>query len=247
MTYRAKIGVIIPSTNVSVERDYVALAPRDVSFHTARIFIENSIDSDEKTADNLRKIREGSAKAAHDVGTCRPDHLIMGMSSETFVGGLKGSIELTKKMEELTGLKVSTGSQATSMILEEIGARRIGVLTPYQPELDGEVERYFDDLGYEMVAMKSLRCPTAVSIAETSDEEILAAVDELAQAGEVDAFVQAGTNLSSWRVADEIERRHGKPHIAINVATLVHALRSLGINDPIEGAGSVFARPAAAA
>jgi maleate isomerase len=232
--------VIIPSTNTSVEADYNELAPPGVSFHTARIFINNSIDSDDKAAETLRQIREGSAKAVHDVMTCRPDHLVLGMSSETFVGGLEGSRTLTQKMEELSGLSVSTGSDATRMALKSIGAKRISVLTPYQPSIDSEVRRYFDDLGYELVAMKSLRCPTAVSIADVTDEQILDAMAELARTGDVDAFVQAGTNLSSYHVADEVERRHGKPLVAINAATLAHALRHLGINDPLVGAGSVF-------
>lgn len=239
---RAKIGVIIPSTNTSVEADYNELAPAGVSFHTARIFINTDINSDDKAAETLRQIREGSAKAVHDVMTCRPDHLILGMSSETFVGGLEGSRALTRKMEELSGLSISTGSEATRMALESIGAKRISVLTPYQPIIDAEVEKYFDDLGYELVAMKSLRCPTAVSIADVTSKEILAAIDELARAGTVDAFVQAGTNLSSYRVADEVERRFGKPLVAINAATLFHALRHLGFNEPLTAAGSVFGR-----
>jgi maleate isomerase len=175
--------------------------------------------------------------------TCRPDHLVLGMSSETFVGGLAGARELTRKMEETSGLKVSTGSDATRMALESIGARRIGVLTPYQPWIDSQVAQYFDDLGYDMVAMRSLRCPTAVSIADVTDEEILAQMDELAAAGEVDAFVQAGTNLSSYHLADEVERRHGKPLIAINAATVAHALMSCGVEDPLPAAGRVFAGP----
>jgi maleate isomerase len=241
---RARIGVVIPSTNTTVEADYNELAPAGVSFHTGRVYIDNSIDSDDKAATTLQQIRDGSAKAVHDIATCRPDHLVLGMSSETFVGGLEGSRALTRKMEELSGLKVSTGSDATRMALESIGARRISVLTPYQPVIDAEVERYFDDLGYELVAMKSLRCPTAVSIADVQSDEILAAFEELSEAGEVDAFVQAGTNLSSYRVAEEVERRFGKPLVPINAATLWHALRQLGIDDPLEGAGRIFAAPA---
>ena len=240
---RARVGVVIPSTNTSVEADYNDLRPDDVSFHVARIFINTSIDSDDKAQETLRQIREGNEKAVHDVCTCEPDHLIMGMSSETFVGGLEGSRELTKRMEELSGLNVSTGSEATNLALESIGAKRIAVLTPYQPSIDAQVERYFDDLGYEMVAMKSLRCPTATSIAEVTDEEILDAIAELEgmAEGEFDAFVQAGTNLSSWGVADEVERRTGKPLISINAATVWHALGILGIDQRLPGAGSVFA------
>jgi maleate isomerase len=168
----------------------------------------------------------------------------MGMSSETFVGGLEGSRELTRKIEKMSGLNVSTGSEATNLALESIGARRIAVLTPYQPSIDEQVELYFDDLGYDMVAMKSLRCPNAVAIADVTGEEILEAIDELEQMGkgEFDAFVQAGTNLSSWRVADEVESRTGKPLIAINAATVWHALDQLGLNPSLPMAGSVFGK-----
>lgn len=247
MHRRAKIGVVIPSTNTSVETDYNLISPDNVSFHTARIFINTSIDSDDKAQETLRQIRDGSEKAIHDVITCLPDHLIMGMSSETFVGGLEGSRELTKRMEKWSGLKVSTGSEATNLALESIGAKKIAVLTPYQPTIDAQVEKYFDDLGYDMVAMKSLRCPTATGIADVTGDEILAAIDELTEMADedFDAFVQAGTNLSSWRVADAVEEKTGKPLIAINVATLWHALNELGLDPTLKGVGSVFAKGAA--
>jgi maleate isomerase len=246
---RTRIGVIIPSTNTSVEADYNDLRPDNVTLHTARIFINTSIDSDDKAQETLRQIREGSEKAVHDVCTCRPDHLIMGMSSETFVGGLEGSRALTRKIEEWSGLGVSTGSEATREALELIGAKRIAALTPYQPSIDAEVARYYDDLGYELVAMKSLRCPTATSIAEVTGEEILEAIAELEQSagGDFDAFVQAGTNLSSWGVADEVEKRTGKPLIGINAATLWQALGELGLDRSLPQAGSVFRGAGAAA
>ncbi|MGD9735022.1 MAG: arylmalonate decarboxylase [Solirubrobacterales bacterium] len=242
-----KIGVIIPSTNVSVERDYNALAPETASFHAARVYINNSIGSDDKAAETLRQIREGTGKAVEDVLTCQPDHLVLGMSSETFVGGLEGQRELTAKWEAESGLKVTTGADATRQALETIGARKIAVLTPYQPVIDAQVERYFDDLGYALVAMRSLRCPTAVSIAETSDEEVLAKIDEMRDEGQVDCFVQAGTNLSTWRLADEIERRTGKPHIAINAACVWHALQAVGVDASLPAAGRVFAGQTASA
>ena len=245
---RRRIGVVIPSTNTSVEADYNDLRPDNVTMHVARIFINTSIDSDDKAQETLRQIREGSEKAVHDVCTCKPDHLIMGMSSETFVGGLEGSRALTKRMEETSGLNVSTGSEATNLALESIDAKRIAVLTPYQPSIDEQVELYFDDLGYEMVAMKSLRCPTATSIADVTREEILSAIDELDEQadGGFDAFVQAGTNLSSWAVADEIEKSTGKPLISINAATLWHALGVLGLDQSLPTAGSVFRQGAPA-
>jgi maleate isomerase len=239
---RKRIGVVIPSTNTSVEADYNDLRPEDVTFHVGRIYIQTKISTDKDAQTTLRQLREGMEKAVHDVCTCKPDHLIMGMSSETFVGGLEGSLAMGKRMEELSGLGVSMGSEATREMLEVIGARRIAVLTPYQPSIDVEVDRYFKDIGYDMVAMKSLRCPSATSIADVTGEEILDAIAELEReaTGDFDVFVQAGTNLSSWRVADEVERRTGKPLVGINAATVWHALKALGLDSSIPAAGSVF-------
>jgi maleate isomerase len=56
----------------------------------------------------------------------------------------------------------------------------------------------------------------------------------------VDALLQVGTNLSMVRLADEAERWLGKPVIAINAATLWHALRNNGIADRIAGAGPLL-------
>ncbi len=59
-------------------------------------------------------------------------------------------------------------------------------------------------------------------------------------APEVDALVQAGTNLSMVSLADEAERWLGKPVIAINAATWWFALRENGIQDKVWGAGRLL-------
>ena len=58
---------------------------------------------------------------------------------------------------------------------------------------------------------------------------------------EVEAIVQCGTNLAMGRLAGMAEKLLGKPVIAINAATYWFALRDNGIEDPIEGYGSLLA------
>ena len=58
----------------------------------------------------------------------------------------------------------------------------------------------------------------------------------------MDAIVQVGTNLSMVRLAAAAELWLGKPVIAINTATYWHALRSMGINDKIEGYGALLSK-----
>jgi maleate isomerase len=59
---------------------------------------------------------------------------------------------------------------------------------------------------------------------------------------EVDAIAQVGTNLSMVRLAAAAEVWLGKPVVAINTATYWAALRSCGVDDRVEGFGSLLER-----
>ena len=239
--YRAKFGVLTPSTNTVVEPDFYAMAPPGVTLHTGRISITNPRMEDDAGMEALMvQIRASIGQAVRDVMTCEPDYLVMGMSSETFWGGRKGTEEFERNIERLSGLSIATGARACERALTVLGARRLGIVTPYQPVGDAQVRRFLEECGYEVVALKGLRCPTAVSIAHEDEATLRRAVLEVNRP-EVEAIVQVGTNLSMLRLADEAERWLGKPVIAINAATFWYALRENGITDQVRGFGRLLA------
>lgn len=239
--YRAKMGVIVPSTNTVVEHDYNRLAPPGVTFHVGRMYIEiPRLGSDAEFEALLGQIRLSMEVAVRDVLTCEPDALAMGMSAETFWGGVEGNAAFSQRMHELGGgLPVTTGASACRAGLEVLGARRIAVLSPYQPIADDMVTRYFTEAGIDVVRFVGLRCPTATAIAAVPVDRLVGVLRDL-DGSDIDAIVQVGTNLSMVRLADEAERWLGKPVLAINATTLWHALRSHGIHDQIQGAGPLL-------
>jgi maleate isomerase len=235
--YRAKIGVLVPSTNTVVEPDLYAMGPPGVTFHVSRIYIEDPrIDSDQRFEYLMHQIRENLEVAVKQVLTCEPDYLIMGMSSETFWGGLEGNRRLMERIGKLSGLRVAAGSNACARALQVLGCRRIAVLSPYQPVGDSHVGRFFEECGFTVVRSKGLRCRTAVEIARVDESVLREALGEL-NGPDIDAVVQVGTNLSMVRLADEAERWLGRPVLAINAVTLWYALRDCGINDRVRGFG----------
>jgi maleate isomerase len=239
--YRMKFGVIVPSTNTVVEADYNRMAPHGVSFHTGRMYIEHPVmDSDASFEALLAQIRGSIRVAIRDVMTCKPDSLIMGMSSETFWGGVKGNAEFIERVKAQSGLTISTGASACRAALDCHGVRRIAVLSPYQPISDRQVTRYFEEAGFTVVRFKGLRCPTATSIAEVPETQLLPVIRDELNGPDVEAIVQVGTNLSMVRLADEAERWLAKPVLAINAVTLWHALRTNGIADRMRGFGALL-------
>jgi maleate isomerase len=100
------------------------------------------------------------------------------------------------------------------------------------------VRTFFEDQGYEVVNLIGLKSPSPMLIAHESQQTLKRAAIEVSQG--VDAIIQAGTNLAFAEVAAMAEFWLEKPVIAINTATYWHALRTIGIEDKIEGLGRLL-------
>jgi len=238
--WRRKFGDIAPSTNTIVEPEFYQMTVPGVTAHFSRIHIRNQdLSSNDNFENLLTQIRAEIGSACERVLTAEPDYMVMGMSAETFWDGVEGNRQFIKQIKDITGLEVATGAEACERALKLYGAKKIGVITPYQSIGDENVVKFFTELGFEVAAIKGLKCPTAVAIAHVTQDELRDAIIEV-NAPDVDAIVQCGTNLSMVTLADEAERWLGKPVIAINAATWWMALRDNGINDKVYGAGSLL-------
>jgi maleate isomerase len=240
---RMKFGVIAPSTNTSVQPEYDALRPHGVTNHFSRCIIPDTRVTDDRTfMVMLNNIRAAVPPAIEAVMTCSPDHVIMGMSAETFWDGLSGQKSLQRRMERIAGVEITMGSDACRAALRAYGRsiRRLGVITPYMPVGDRQVRRFFTDCGFEVVNLLGLKCPSPMLIAHVSQRALRDAILKVNR-GKVDAIVQVGTNLAMAEVAAMAEFWLDKPVIAINTATYWYALRQNGIRDRRQGWGALFA------
>ncbi|GIS93100.1 MAG: hypothetical protein CM1200mP22_03370 [Dehalococcoidia bacterium] len=144
------------------------------------------------------------------VMTCNPDYLVMGMSSETFWGGLAKANELKAHMPGLTGLRAAMGSDACQAAIRCYGdIKKIGVLTPYWPVAD-QCQIILRRLRFRDCSPEGSLLPWAAEIAQTTEKEMM---DSLKELNESDAkiLVQVGTNLGMARMAAEAEKWLNKP------------------------------------
>jgi maleate isomerase len=238
--WRAKIGIVMPSTNTTVQPESEALRPKGVTNHVARVHIEERpLNSEQAFLEHVAAMRGGIGSAIQQVMTCEPAHLVMGVALEAFWGGLAASQELEASLREQSGVGISMGSTAAKAALEAFGAKRIAVLTPHMPRGDAMVQTYLAEAGFEVVRLESLKCPTPRQIAHVPPDQIRTMLRAL-DGDDIDALLQVGTNLAGMAVAAEAERWLGKPILSMNAVTYWHALRTLGIEDRIEGQGRIL-------
>lgn len=229
-----------PSTNTVVEAEFNWMRAPGVSWHSGRIPIANpSLADDDTMVAFLEQLRGTITGCVEQVCMCKPTALVMGMSAETFWGGRDGAAHFESFLRQLSGLGVTTGAWAARAALDAYGARRIGIITPYQAVGDAQVVDFFEQLGYEVAGIHGLCCENATVIAEVAPETIKGAFRRV-DGPDVDALMQAGTNLPAALAAAEMEKELGKPVVAINTATVWHAYRMNGIMDKIEGFGSLL-------
>jgi maleate isomerase len=91
--YRAKIGVVVPSSNTITEAELYAMAPPGVTFQVGRMYVPQvDLTSAEATQAFIEGVRGATQTAICDVLTTEPDYLLHGMTALSFMGGVAGSL-----------------------------------------------------------------------------------------------------------------------------------------------------------
>src|SRR5215470_10754123 len=141
---RGRIGVIIPS---------------GVTWHFGRFFVEQpDLSSDNMFLAFIEAIRKTIPDAIRDIMTCEPSYIMLGMSAETFWGGLEGNAEFEARLRELIGpaIGLTSGAAALKAALDAFGAKTVAALTPYQPVGDEQVRRFLEESGYRVTNVVGL-------------------------------------------------------------------------------------------
>ena len=241
--WRGKFGVITPSTNTVVQPEYEAVCPPGVTTHIGRMHIpDDPLSSDEDFDELIRRIDVALEDAVRRVMTCKPDYFVLGISSESiWGGGLEKAQEIVQRMKPLlNGIEVSQAADALPAALKGFGVKKkISVVTHYFSVAEPHIQQFAADIGYDIVKTHHMSCKSPTLIAHTAEEECWDAL-QMVDSEEVEAIIQFGANLPFATVAAEAEKRLKKPIIAVNIATIWHALRSFGIKDRIYGYGRIL-------
>jgi maleate isomerase len=241
--WRLKLGVLVPSTNTSVQPEYDAMRPRGITNHVRGFRIPNAVTrTDAEFRQQLENMRATMVDALDEVLTLEPGHMILATAAES-AGGIAGAKLLQERLLAKSGgqVGVTLGANAILAALRRYGGiGRIGLVTPYMPVGDEQARHFFEDSGFAVARVKGLKCGSPVLIAHTPETAIRDAIVEVG-GSEADAVVVVGTNLPMAQVAMMAEFWLGKPVIALNTATYWHALRTCGVHDKVQGFGRLLA------
>lgn len=230
---RAKLGFVLLATEQTIEDDMFLLRPEGVGIHFARAAIPDSI-----TVENLSRHADDLARAA---STLLPD----GSLDVICYACTSGSLVIGEENVFAELKKGAPNAETTSLItavmnaLNVIGARKIAVATPYLDEINQQEADYMSDRGFEITRIQGLNLKKDSDMIRVNPQylaEFATAVDTT----DSDAlFISCGA-LRSVEIIEDLEQKLGKPVICSNQAMMWDVLRRAGINDRIDGYGSLL-------
>jgi maleate isomerase len=250
-SFRRKFGLIIPATNTSMEHELWSIifrnqgphALRGVGLHTANVITPNpKLETEEDLMEYKKQFLGGLRSAVDAALLAEPQYMIMGMSLEHILGGIKEIRAPAADIEAYSGLSWATWHDAIQAALGKYGAKRIGILTPFDRKGNEFATQMFEELGFEVISSVGFSCANALHIAHVPDWAKEKAILELlaTDENELDAVVQCGTNMSLIDVAERLEPVIRIPILGINTVIFWYALRENGFERALVGAGRLL-------
>lgn len=130
--------------------------------------------------------------------------------------------------------------RAVTAALYALGARRIGMVTPYQAQVAGPIESYLAGQGIETARRVSFDQEDDWTVARIVEPSTADALRSVAKDGGVDALFASCTNLRSFGIIEEVERDTGLPVVTSNLALLWHLLGIADVDARGWGPGRLF-------
>ncbi len=231
---RGRIGVIQPAPGVMLEYEWPRWLPAEVLFPVGRIRMSAP------TAAGYAEIASKAPDTARDLASAGAGVIAYACTIGSLFAGIAAEEALVAALTAASGRPAISLARTCAAALRRVGATRLAIMTPYTPEANGWVARYIEARGFAVAGFIA----TPVSIVTVGDlppAEITAlAVTGLAAMPSADALWIPCTAIQTMAAIAGIEAATGLPVISGTQAMLWDALRVLGIDDPLHGAGRLW-------
>jgi len=230
---RARIGILVPSSNTITETEFNALKPAGISVHAARMFITHP------TVETLARMNEDTEMAAKHIATAQPSVVAFACTTGSLLEGMGWDARLVARIEKITGVPTTTTATSVIRAFRELGIHKISVGTPYNEELNRLEADFFEKSGVKVLKIKGL--DSGGAMAQISLEEVMNLAREVNRP-DADAVFLSCTNLKALPVLDPLEKELSKYVFSSNIATFWDVMRMLKIKEPIQGRGKLLER-----
>jgi maleate cis-trans isomerase len=225
-------GILIPSTNTTVEAELARL-PAGYQAHFARLLSRTPgqpfAPSRDEDIDYQSKL----------LGTAKVEMLILIQTSASVFSDDYDEQVMPRMSAAAGGVPAITSAHAMGRALRALGAKRIGLVSPYSEEVNARTRRYFSGKhGLDVAALEGFAASDSYTIGKLGPENARDAFARIDRP-DIDAFAVPGANFATMASIPAWEREFGKPVVSSTQAAIWATIRQLG-GDPIPDFGRLL-------
>jgi len=229
-----RIGLILPSSNTTMEPEFNRILSAYATIHSTRIRLQ------EVTGSQLEAMERETERAALELSDANVDVVCYGCTSGSLFRGLGHDKEIVLRIERETQIPAVATAGAVVEALRALEVKKLSVATPYTKEIELLEDRFLRDNGFEVVGIGSLGLAKNLDIG-LQRPEIAYAIAKKVCASASDGIFISCTNFRTVEIIRRLEAELDRAVVSSNTATAWKALRLLGISDRLPDYGKLLA------
>jgi len=246
MTRQSRIGLIVPSSNTTMETEIpqmllrrAEIAPERFTFHSSRMRMKKV------SPEELAQMDRESDRCALELSDARCDAMAYACLVAIMATGpkyhLQSEARLTKVTEE-NGAKAPVVTSAGALVngIKALGARKVSVITPYMKPLTKLVVDYLVDCEIEVLDAISLEVADNVQVGRLDPMNLVEHAAKLRTSGADAVVLSACVQMPSLPAIPVVEQKLGLPVLSAAVATTYSLLRALDLEPKVPNAGALL-------
>ncbi len=246
MTDPHRVGLIVPSSNTTMETEIPAMLQRREETHPDRFTFHSSrMRMKHVTAEELKKMDQDSDRCAVELSDAHCDVLAYACLVAIMSQGPGYHRESQARLHRVTeenGASAPVVSSAGALVdaLALMGVRRTAILTPYMKPLTALVAGYIEDSGVEVVDSLSLEVSDNIEVGRLDPKNLLHLYKRL-DLSNADALVlSACVQMPSLPSIQAVEDECGLPVMSSATSTVHAILSALGLDPVVPDAGRLL-------
>jgi maleate isomerase len=229
----SRIGLLVPSSNTTVEPEFYRALPKDVTLHVARLHLAQI------ATDSIANMVSDIENQSRALATADVDIIVLGAAAPSFLKGLGYDREMARKIEAASGKRATTTSTALVEALQHLGVSRVVLGAAYDDKVNAIAKSFLEVNGFNVLGAHGLGLVDNLVVGRldvSSAYELARKIDR----PDAEAIVLACTNWKTMDAIERLERELGKPVVSTTQVSIWAALRAIGRIDGVPGYGRLL-------
>ena len=215
------VGLMVPINNTTMERELLAWLPAGSTCDTQRIPRGKGLLTRETLPEYVAQALT-LAKAFDDPAV---DVVAYGCTAAGFISGPAGDAALQSNLASITGKNVVTTARSMVLALQEIGATKIALVTPYLDTVNTQLTAFLADGGITVTRFSSFYAQNTDELGRIEAHQVAKLARETMR-DDCEAMFIGCSQLPTFEILGDLQREFGRPAFSSIQVTAGRAQRA---------------------